>query len=49
MYPSVPEDVDPGLYIIEFFPPVGEKKLKGLEMGNKIKGRKREKKRIWGK
>ena len=48
MYPSVPEDVDPGLYIIEFFPPVGEL-LKGLEMGNKIKGRKREKKRIWGK
>ena len=40
-----------GLYIIEFSPfPVGEgKKSKGSEMWKKIKGEKREKKKIGGK
>ena len=38
-----------GLYIIEFPPPAGGGKSKGLEMGKGKEGEKREKKKIWGK
>ena len=41
-------DKNPGLYIIEFPPPLG-KESKGLEMGKEIKGGKKGKKENLGK